>query len=426
MKILFLSAWFPYPANNGSKLRIYNLLRGLAGAHSVSLITYGEKSDPAIPSALSELCESVSAIPQKVYNARSGRALLGLFGPKPRVLVDRHLPELEARLRRELSNGRYDLVIASQWYMAAYLQNLTGIPAIFEEAEMGIFQDKLNQASGSLSRMRHRLTQWKLQAYYDRLLHRFGVTTVVSRGEKELLRAMVPDYPSVAVIPNGVDLHDYRCFPSDPHPERLIFTGSFTYAPNYEAMQWFTGEVLPLVRAAVPEVELWITGEHGGRVLQGPVKHLGYVHDVRPEVASSWASLAPLLTGGGTRVKILEAMALRTPVIATSKGAEGLDVQPEVHLLIADTPEAYAHATIRLLQDPALRRRLADNAYELVRQKYDWNVIMPRFLDLAERVSRGQSLPGLSARPFEIRQNPAWTAPVPRSRSEVKKGFHDR
>lgn len=426
MKILFLSAWFPYPANNGSKLRIYNLLRGLARAHSVSLITFGDETESTIPHALAKLCEPVRVIPQKLYNAHSRKAVLGLFSAKPRVLVDRHLPEMEAQLRSELAYGGYDLVIASQWYTAAYLEDLPGIPAIFEEAEMGIFQDKLNQAGDSLAKMRHRLTHWKLQTYYGRLLHRFGATTVVSNSEKKLLMEKVPQYSPVVVIPNGVSLDDYRHLNPEPQPGKLIFTGSFSYSPNYEAMLWFTSKVLPAVRAAVPEVELCITGEAAGRSLPEPVRHLGYLRDIRPEVASSWASLAPLHTGGGTRIKILEAMALRTPVIATSKGAEGLDVQPGVHLLVADTPEAYAEATIRLLKDPGLRRRLVDNAYELVRMKYDWNVIMPHFLDLAEWVSRGHS-PSISPeKTYKIRQSPSWPAPLLRSREPVKKELHDR
>ncbi len=101
-------------------------------------------------------------------------------------------------------------------------------------------------------------------------------------------------------------------------------------------------------------------------------------------IASSWASLAPIWQGGGTRLKILEAMALRTPVVATSKGAEGLDTKHDEHLLIADSPADFSEQVIRLIQEPQLRQRLADNAYDLVREKYDWAVVMPRFLNLID------------------------------------------
>jgi glycosyltransferase involved in cell wall biosynthesis len=136
-------------------------------------------------------------------------------------------------------------------------------------------------------------------------------------------------------------------------------------------------------------VQFTITGDHANLPLPPAdrVTLTGFVDDVRPLIAAAGVSVVPLRVGGGTRLKILEAMALRTPVVTTSKGAEGLDVQPGEHLLIADTPEAFAAASLRLLQEPGLRQRLADNAYRLVAEKYDWAVTMPRFLELVERVA---------------------------------------
>jgi glycosyltransferase involved in cell wall biosynthesis len=110
----------------------------------------------------------------------------------------------------------------------------------------------------------------------------------------------------------------------------------------------------------------------------------GFVADVRPLLAQAWCSLAPIREGGGTRLKVLEAMALRTPVVATTKGAEGLDVTHDVHLLLADTTDAFAAAVIRLLQEAGLRQRLADRAHQMVCEKFDWSATLPRFLDLVE------------------------------------------
>mgnify|MGYP001300116202 CR=1 FL=1 len=237
MRVLFLSAWFPYPPNNGSKLRIYNLLRGLSAHHALTLVTYSETGEPA-PAELNALCEKVLVIPQKVYNPRSRRALVGFFNPKPRVLVDRHLPQMEACIRRELSAGHYDLVIASQWYTAAYLEHIPGVPAIFDEVEIGVFQDRVAHAGSVRGQVRHRLTLVKMRAYFRRLLRRFSAVTVVSPQERELLQGMVPGYRAVEVMPNGVDLADYAQVQAEPRPGRLIFTGSFTYQP---ANGW-TGE----------------------------------------------------------------------------------------------------------------------------------------------------------------------------------------
>lgn len=387
MHILFLSAWFPYPPNNGSKLRIYNLLRGLAQAHEVSLISLAEDAAAPVPEALRAICREVRVIPDRPYNAASTRALLGLLSPTPRVLVDRHSPEMAAAIWEAIDSGQYDRVVASQWYMAAYLDAARGLPAIFEEAEVGVFHDKVAHAASLAGRLRHRLTTLKMQAYFRGLLRRFTAVTVASPAERDLLQAMAPGYSRVEVIPNGVDLAGYAGPYPEPAPDSLIFTGSFRYSANWEAMEWFVGQVYPLIKQRRPGACLTITGDHAGRPLPPAegVTLTGFVDDVRPLVASSWISLAPLLSGGGTRLKILEAMALRTPVIATRKGAEGLDAQPGEHLLLADDPAEFAAATVRLLEEPGLRRRLVENAYRLVRSRYDWAVIWPQFLKLVER-----------------------------------------
>lgn len=393
MKILFLSAWFPYPPNNGSKLRIYNLLRGLASEHEVTLISFTDYGGQTLPLKLNRLCRKVIMIPAREYRSRSMRALLGLFHNKPRVLVDRYMPEVEVCLQHELSSGEYDLAIASQWYTADYLKNFPGIPAIFDEVEIGVFKDNVDRANNPVLRMRHELTNWKLRMYYRSLLKRFDACTVVSRGEQRLLAQMAPNYGPVKIVPNGVNLEDYLGCEEDPQPNRLIFTGSFTYRPNYEAMRWFLKEVYPQVRRYIPQVNLAITGIHDNLPLpdETGVMRTGFVPDVRPLIAGSWASLAPIQSGGGTRLKILEAMALGTPVIATSKGAEGIDARHGEHLLIADTPEEYAAATVRLLRDADLRRHLSENALDLVCERYSWKVIMPRFLNLVHTVAKPSS-----------------------------------
>jgi glycosyltransferase involved in cell wall biosynthesis len=233
-----------------------------------------------------------------------------------------------------------------------------------------------------------------MRRYFEALLPRFGASTVASHQEETLLRQMAPAYLPVAVIPNGVSLADCTAVSAAPRPDQLMFAGSFTYDVNYQAMRWFTSEVLPRIHAERPGVRLTITGNHAGLSLpySRGVDLVGMLPDVRPAIASAWASLAPLQTGGGTRLKILESMALGTPVIATSKGAEGLDVRSGDHLLIADSPAEFASATLRLLSDPALRARLSDDARELVRRSYDWPVILPRFLALVERVASGQPI----------------------------------
>jgi glycosyltransferase involved in cell wall biosynthesis len=146
--------------------------------------------------------------------------------------------------------------------------------------------------------------------------------------------------------------------------------------------------VYPEISSVIPGVHLVITGDHAGKPIPqtGNISLTGYVNDVRPLIASSWVSIAPIKKGGGTRLKILEAMALGTPVVSTPKGSEGLNGQRDEHLFIADTPSAFANKVIELLEDSGLRQRISDNAYQFVREQYDWAVVMPRFLNLVDRV----------------------------------------
>lgn len=388
MRILFLSPWFPYPSDNGSRLRIFNLIRGLEHHHEITLVSFAEKLPNGPVQALEEICKSIHVLPKTEYNQYSARALLGFLNRKPRVLVDRYLEEMDRRIQDEINNGNHDLIIASEIYMADYLDSACDIPAVFDDVEVGTFVDAVRDASNMISKIRRRLTLFKLQTYFQHLLSNFDSCTVVSNVERQYLREMVPEFGSVDIIPNGVDLASYQYIDEVPQPNRLIFTGSLTFNPNYEAMHWFIEQVFPLIQRIVPDVHLTITGKNSGKKLPDSrnVHMTGYVDDVRPLIASSWISLAPIFSGGGTRLKILEAFALRTPVLATAKGAEGLDVNHDEHLLIANTPEAFAEQAIRLLKDRRLRKKLVTNAYQLVREKYEWSVIMPTFLNLVDRL----------------------------------------
>jgi polysaccharide biosynthesis protein PslH len=389
MKILFLSRWFPYPPNNGSKLRIYHLLRGLSQHHEVSLISFCD--DPQVnPSAYGSgsTCKEISIIPWKPYSPNSWRARLGYLHVWPRSFIDTFSPRMAEAIKDALSSNDFNLVIASQIGTATYARFFEFTPALFEEIELGVFYDNFSHANTSVDRMRNWLTWQKHRRFMTNLMPAFQACTVVSEQERRLLHTEIIDRDQIKieVIPNCINLSEYSGSSNTIVPDSLIFTGSFTYSANYEAMFWFVEKVFPIVREKVPSVKTIITGDSGGRRLP-PVDNVhstGFVPDIRPWISSAAVSLAPILTGGGTRLKILEAMALRTPVVSTTKGAEGLDVQHGVHLLIADTPDRYADAILQLLQNPGLYQRIGDNAYNLVKGKYDWAVVMPQFLDLVE------------------------------------------
>ncbi len=404
MNILFLSRWYPYPANNGSKIRIYNLLRGLSQHHRVSLISFYEpaQGEPDCQ-ALGSICQEVQTVAWQSFRPQSWRARLGFFSPTPRAYLDMHSREMERRIRDTLSRLQIDLVIASQIDMAGYAPAFRGVPAVFEEVETGVYLDRMAHTSTRLERLRYRLTWAKLRRYLASLIKQFRLCTVVSHREQQILQREVIGGAWVEVIPNCLDLSFYPPSNRALQPDSLIFTGSFSYEPNYQAMRWFLQEIFPLVRQQVPSTRLVITGDHRNLSLpcEEGVTLTGMVADVRPYLAQAWCAVAPLQTGGGTRLKVLEAMAMGTPVVSTSKGAEGLDIEPGVHGFIADEPAAFAKAIVELFRNPELRRNVSANAYQLVQQRYNWEAVMPRFLGLIDQVAMGGKAAASASNSFQ-------------------------
>ncbi len=390
MNILFLSSWYPFPPDNGSKIRVYNLLRALGRRHRVTVLTFADADQEPDPSGCPDWCRIAGIVPRTVFVPRRARALAGFLSPAPRSIVDTYNRAMAQQVRREMSQDRYDLVIASEWGTAVYVPQAR-VPAIFEDVELGIFRDACASAPGRAAQVRRWLTWEKLRRYTRRLARRFDACTVVSKQEKAHLLRAVPDSQHIEIVPNGVAVQDLLVDGISPDRNVLVFSGALTYSANYDAVHFFLSEVWQQIKSAQPEVSLKITGRTNGVDL----RHLplsdgavltGYVPDIRPVVAGSWGCIVPLRIGGGTRLKILEAMALGTPVITTSKGAEGLDVTHDANILIADEPGEFAAQTIRLLRDPVLRTRLAERGRLLVRDKYDWRVIGERFNRFIESV----------------------------------------
>ena len=393
MKILFLSRWWPDPPNNGSRLRIYNLLRQLSRQHEVTLVAFHESTDqvgPESQAALLSICRSVRAIPWRPYRPHSARAVLGLLSPIPRFLVDTHSRELADAVADELRTQQYQLVIASELPMAPYALATHGVPLLLEELEITIFRDAASAAGSGLRRLRARLTWLKLQAYLRRVLPRFAACTVVSELERRNVQAVAPGYGPLEVIPNAVDVPAYVNDYGPSEPNTLVFPGALTYQANYDALLYFLESAFPTIARAIPDVRLRVTGNTSGVDLASLPKHpgvvfTGHVPDIRPVVARSWATVVPLRIGGGTRLKILESMALGTPVVSTAKGAEGLEVAPGDDILLADTPAQFAAAVVELLGSPELRARVAAAGRRLVKSRYDWAAVGERLCALVAR-----------------------------------------
>lgn len=388
LRILFLSRWFPYQPDNGSKLRIYHLLRGLGAYHDVTLLSFADQPDvrPDAPE-IQAICSEVQIVPWHEFNPNSARAWVGFLSFKPRFIFDTFSVEMAGKITQLVRERKYDLIIASQLSMAVYHPYFGNVPAIFEEVELGLSFGGTQQSSNLIKHLRSAVTRIKLRMYLSRLLSSFQACSVVSEQEHRLLlRNFSGCKSSIEVIPNCVQVNEGERPQSNLAPNQLIFSGSFRYYANYEAMLWFVREVFPMVLRRVPDAHLIVTGDRAG--LSFPptpnVTLAGHVDDIKTLVASSWISLAPMLSGGGTRLKILEAMAVGTPVVATSKGAEGLNAVPGEHILVADAPNAFANQVIRLLESKDLRDKLSFNGKHFVEENYNWELVFPRFLHLVE------------------------------------------
>lgn len=395
MKILFLSTWFPCPTDNGSKIRVYHLLRALGARHQVTLLSFAfETAVPERADDLFRFCADVQAIRCNPFERGPVARALRFLSPAP--IVTAPLPEMTRAVRSALTRTDFDVVVASNETMAAYA--LFAPPAtvkvLEEHNSMTRWMWERYQKQDSVVQRLRCWTSWQKTRHYEaRLFRRFDLCVMTSEQDRRTSQHTLPGYSGkVEVVPNGVDCQHNRPGLAQATPEALVFNGALTYSANYEAMQYFLTEIYPLIQKQVPDVTLTITGSTrdvnlAGLRLDESVRLSGYVDDVRPLVSGANVCVVPIRQGGGTRLKILEAMALGTPVVATSKGAEGLGVTPNHDIQVADEPVEFAAHVIRLLRDPVLRQRLVTNARRLVEQRYDWAQIGQRFVDLVEDVA---------------------------------------
>jgi polysaccharide biosynthesis protein PslH len=373
MDLLVLSTWHPYPPDNGSRLRAWHLLRTLTQRHRVRVIAGRQDDAPtALPEPLAQLCDSVVTVPWQWYTGGTG-GLRSLLDSTPRSIRETPNPSLVAAIEAELAR-RPDAALVMQLGMDAYVPE-TGVPLVLEEAEVSLWA----QAKGP----RARLTQTKARRYWKGRLKRYRALTAVSESEAEAIRDVLGgNHPPVHVVPNGVDTAHYAA-PSRPVPGRLLYNGALTYGPNRDAVRWFVAQILPRILQRHPEVRFVVTGRVPADcrdLTQNPhVCLTGYLTDIREALSEASVCVVPLLSGGGTRLKVLEAWAAGLPVVSTPIGAAGLPgARPGTELLLAEDADAFADTVCALLDDATRRLALAEAGRALARARYDWSAIGDR------------------------------------------------
>lgn len=399
MRVLVLSTWWPEPADNGSRMRIMHLLRHLAARHEVDLIACTQgPAHLAQRDELQRICASVTAVERPGRPLRLTDHLISVFVPEPASVRATWSVELVRAVEEATQRRRPEAVVAFEIDMAPYALRVKGAPRILEELELAYLLEHYRRQRSLYRRLRYLLTALQHRRYVARLLPAFDAVTVVSEREASLTRELARAAPvEIVVIPNGADLDDCQHYRYTPEPDTLIYPGALTYAANFDAVSFFLTAIFPLIKRQRPAVIFRVTGHNTPEqqaalaTYEGLVL-TGYVEDVRALIARSAVEVVPLREGGGTRLKILEALALGTPVVSTSKGAEGLNLVPGQDLLIADTPADFAAAVVRLLASPDERARLSVNGRRAVAAQYDWRSIGTRFVDLVEAVAARRSL----------------------------------
>ena len=396
MHLLFLTPWHPWPPDNGSRIRVSQLLRSLTARHEVSLITFaGEPEAPDAEGLVAlGLCRRAVVLPERAFARTTSSRLRGLFSPMPSHLYAVPTAGMKTAARRILAQHPAQAIITTTTTIAEVGISLPAPCHILEEHNFlgRMMRDRFEAASGPLAKARAWATWRKDIAWERRLFHRFDLVTMVSETDKAAIQAMACATTRIEVVPNGVDAAACALVQAaaQPVPDTVIYPGALTYDANLDAVRWFAAEVWPIVRRARPNARFLVTGKTDGvdtaSLAQTPGLQLtGYLPDVRPTLAAAQVCVIPLRQGGGSRLKVLEAMALGVPVLSTNKGTEGLEVEDGRHCVVADEAEVFASALNRLLGDQDAGQRLARAALDEVVTHYDWGPIAERFLALVEQ-----------------------------------------
>jgi sugar transferase (PEP-CTERM/EpsH1 system associated) len=389
MKILLLSPWLPWPPYDGGRIRILETLRYLCRRHSVTLLTpiYGVEETEHI-AALKDVCENVVAVAlSNQTSAIFSRLSRGLLHGRPLIQSFYYDTQLSRRVRDLTSCRDYDIVHIEFSFLTPYLKAIDPRSRArkilaMHNIESLRFERELQHSQWSKRWLVLLGDHLLFRSWENRALRQFDGIIAVSEAERAWVQQNAPE-ATVEIIPNGVDMDYFRPVPalaSEGNPY-VIFTGAMDYPPNMDAAVWFCDQVFPALKGRMPQLGFKIVGKNPHPKIRElgrrhGVQVTGTVADIRNHVAGALAVVVPLRSGGGTRHKISQAMAMERPVISTSIGAEGLEVTPGTDILIANDRERFVEHIQSLAKSPDASNRIAKAGRRLVMEKYDWRVCL--------------------------------------------------
>lgn len=382
MNVLVVDEEVPYPLYTGKKLRTYHLVRCLQDEFNITYLCYGPPVDsvPGLPRV------RFVTLPSPVLEQRGPRFYLSLLknvlSPFP-YIVDRHRSSsLNATVARLVKQTPADLVHCEWTPYAETVKQLTGTPTVLaaHNVEAQIWKRMYETEKSPVKRWYIGLQWRKLHRYEASVCGRFSRVATVSEPDAQLMRSWY-GCTNTCVVPNGVDEEYFTPRTEQLQPYNMVFTASMDWRPNQDAMRYFIDEIYPLIRAGEPRASLTIVGRNPPQWLREMAQRAqgvtvtGTVDDVRPHVANASLYIVPLRIGGGSRLKILEALAMSKPVLSTTVGAEGLSVSDGTHVLLRDSPEVFARTALDVMGRPRDFAAMAQSGRDLVLRTYTWRAI---------------------------------------------------
>lgn len=393
MKLLWVKGDFLHPTTKGGQIRSLETLKRLHQWHEVHYVGLDCPPHPEALARASEYCSHVYPIPHTVANKRSlgfGVELMkGLADQWPVGIRRYRSAAMERKINELTKQQKFDWIVCDFLNASQNMPDLGTCVLFQHNVEAVIWRRHADQATNPVASAYFGLQAKRMRAYEGDVCRRVQGVIAVSESDANIMRR---DYGAsrVSAVPTGVDIEYFAPKSAEPAAD-LVFVGSMDWMPNIDATKWFVQEILPIIRKRRPSCSVAIVGRQPSRDIAALgaadplIQVTGTVPDVRPYLWGSGVAIVPLRIGGGTRLKIYEAMAARVPVVSTAIGAEGLDVKNGDNIAIADGPLAFADQCLNLLDNQTERRRIAENAWELVNSRYSWDVVCHQFEQLLQR-----------------------------------------
>lgn len=384
MKILVIDEGFPFPLNTGKRIRTFNLTNELAKNIEISYLAYGDISnDSAKYLRLHNITPyAVKPVDLKQLGIKFYfKLFLNIFSPFPYIVTSHYTSRFAKKLDQLIKINIYDIIIVEWTPYAIYVKNIINCKKIIvaHNIESDIWKRYLENEKNYIRRLYIQLQYNKLMTFERNAFKWVDGATAVSSKDSSFIENLNLKY-NAAVIENGVDTEYFHPIENKINDNTLVFTGSMDWRPNQDAALYFVNEIFPLLKKIIPNINVYFVGRNPPQhiIKLGDLNGItitGIVDDVRQYIAQSALYIVPLRIGGGSRLKILEAMAMKKPIVSTSIGAEGLDVTNYKDILLADTPEDFCSLCIKVLRDHQLSETIAQNGFELVYTKYKWTLI---------------------------------------------------